>query len=192
VLAHSFQSSPDPHSIFALRVRRYPRSAPIGRRESWAGKNWPRRCPTASIRRLLDTYDTHRQLAAERRHHTQLYAVRAHAPRPRNHSSKTTFRRNQRAHSGETSGRHHVGQHCSLPNLATRATACSESSCRHQPHAAAGGVRGSSNESQKTVAEMASGATPVTGIALTRASTTWLYTIGVLTTVGWIVFARIW
>jgi hypothetical protein len=47
-------------------------------------------------------------------------------------------------------------------------------------------------KAKKPIAEMASGATPVTGIALTRASTTWLYTIGVLTTVGWIVFARIW
>ena len=118
---------------------------------------------------LLDTYETERRLAAERGNEAQPYAVRAHAPGPRNHSSKTTFRRNRRrAHSGETSGRHHVGRHSSLPNLAPWATACGEGSCRHRAACSCRWSYGMVQRKPNTVAEMSSGTTPVTGIVLTR------------------------
>jgi hypothetical protein len=81
-LAHSFQSSPDPRSILALRVRRYPGSAPAGRRESG-----PERKLAALLARPhrfgAVGHLRHRASAGRRAGHgAQPYAVRAHAPRP--------------------------------------------------------------------------------------------------------------
>jgi hypothetical protein len=81
-LAHSFRSSPDPHSILALRVRRYPRSAPAGRRESGPEKRTGRLA--ARPHRFGAAGHLRHRASAGRRagHDAQPYAVRAHAPRP--------------------------------------------------------------------------------------------------------------